>query len=70
MKAEFLVAIEYFVTGLARDTELPAHDSYLFAIEQAGHKSKSSIHTITLIPGHLRRSPNAGLCNLCARNAL
>jgi hypothetical protein len=64
------VAIKDLVAGLAGDAELPAHDGHLIAIEQAGHKSETFIHTITLIPGHLRYSPNAELCNLCARNTL
>ncbi len=52
-QAEVLVAIENLVAGLARDPEFPAHHRHLLAIEQAGNKLKTFIHTVTLIPGHL-----------------
>jgi len=65
-----LVAVVDLVARFTGDAEFPAQDGHLLAVEQAGHKSESFIHMITLIPGHLRTSPNAGLCNLCARNTL
>jgi hypothetical protein len=38
--------------GFARDAELTADHGHFFAIEQAGYKSETFIHTITLFPGH------------------
>ena len=65
-----LVTIENFVAGLAGDAELPSQRGHLLAVEQAGHKAEAFIHTITLFPGHPGSSPNAKLCNLCARNTV
>jgi len=66
-EAVILVAIVDLIARFAGDPKLPSQDSHLLAIEQAGHKSESFIHMITLFPGHLRTSPNAELCNLCVR---
>src|SRR5260221_12967557 len=52
-----LVAIEYFVAGLARYAEIPANVRHSLAIHQAGHKPKALFHHRTRFPRHQHLPP-------------
>lgn len=54
-----LVSVKQLISGFTGNAELTAKRGHLFAIEQAGNKTKTFIHLITLFPGHLGISPNA-----------
>ena len=64
-EAVILVAIVDLIASFAADPKLPAQDSHLLAIEQAGHKSESFIHMITLFPGHLSPSQIPDCVTMC-----
>jgi hypothetical protein len=53
----FLVAIEDFVAGFARNPELPAQFRHGFTRQPPSHKLQSFIHNRTLPPRHCTSSP-------------
>src|SRR5215472_2900125 len=53
----FLVAIEDFVAGFARNPEIPAQFRHGFTREPPSHKLQSLIHNRTLLPRHCTSSP-------------
>jgi hypothetical protein len=52
LEAMLLVAIEDFISRLARDAELPAHVAHRLAVEQTRDEPKTLFHNRTLLPGH------------------
>src|ERR1041385_1061205 len=55
----FLVAIEDFVAGFARNSELPTQFRHGLTCEPPTHKLQSFIHHRTLLPRHLHFLPRA-----------
>src|SRR5215468_8671472 len=53
----FLVAIEDFVAGFARNPELPAQFRHGLTRQPSSHKLQSFIHNRTLLPRHCTSSP-------------
>src|SRR5918994_260199 len=52
LNAAVLVTVEDLVAGLAGNPELGAQRRHLLALEQAGDKSESLVHDVTLLPRH------------------
>src|SRR5580692_11587560 len=46
------IALEYLITGLARDGELATERDHLLPVQQAPHKTNTFIHNRTLLPRH------------------
>jgi len=68
----FLIPVQYLVTGLPRDPELPAQEGHAFPLLQPNHEPHPFVHNRTFLPWH--PPPPAFLkgkkCNPCLRDVL
>src|SRR5262245_21839774 len=57
LEAMLLVAVEDFVAGFTRNSELAAQVGHALAVQQPGNEPQAFFHDRTLLPGHWHLPP-------------